>query len=74
MNKSVFKSKTINSTLVIIAMTIMSLLGIGEEEIARTYDAIGKESKTETTKEIVTLIAAGGAVYGRLRVGKGKND
>ena len=74
MNKPVFKSKTVNSSLVVILMTAMSLLGIGEEEMARTYDTIGKESKTETTKELVTLIAAGGAIYGRTRVGKGKDE
>lgn len=74
MNKPVFKSKTVNSTLVVILMTVMSLLGIGEEEIAKTYDTIGKESKTETTKEIVTLGAAAFAIYGRLRVGKGKDE
>ena len=68
MKKHPIKSKTINSALVIIMITVMSLLGIGEEEIAKTYDQLGQESKTETTKELVTLIAAGGAIYGRYKV------
>ena len=67
MNKPVFKSKTVNSTLVVILMTVMSLLGIGEEETKQTYDAVSN-STTETSKEIVTLVAAGFAVYGRMRV------
>lgn len=68
MKKHPLKSKTINSALVIALLAIMSLLGIGEEEIARTYDTIGQEKKTETTKEVMTLLAAGGAMYGRYKV------
>ena len=74
MNKPVFKSKTINSSLVIILIAIMSLLGYGENEVAKTYDQLGKETKTETTKELVTLGAGAFAVYGRMRVGKGKDE
>lgn len=73
MKKKPYKSKTVNSALVIILITVMSLLGFGEEEIAKTYDAIGQESKTETVKELATLLAAGGAIYGRYKV-KEKDD
>lgn len=73
MKKKPYKSKTINSALVIILITVMSLLGFGEEEIAKTYDSIGQESKTETTKELVTLVAGLGAIYGRYKV-KEKDD
>lgn len=73
MNKPVFKSKTVNSSLVVVLMAVMSLLGFGEQEVARTYDALGKESKSETTKELITLGAGAFAIYGRMRVGKGKD-
>ena len=68
MKKHPLKSMTIQSTLVVILMTVMGLLGFGEEEIAEAYDQLGQESKTETTKELITLVAAGGAVFGRWRL------
>ena len=73
MNKPPLKSKTINSALVVILIAVMSLLGFGEEEIAKTYDQIGKENKSETVKEIITLAAGGAAIYGRYKV-KEKDD
>jgi len=74
MKKKPYKSKTIDSILVIILITVMSLLGFGEEEIAKTYDTIGQEKKTETVKELVTLVAAGGAIYGRYKVKEQDDD
>lgn len=74
MKKKPYKSKTINSVLVIILITVMSLLGFGEEEIAKTYDTIGQEKKTETAKELITLFAAGGAIYGRYKVKEQDDD
>ena len=68
MKKHPMKSMTIQSTLVVVLITVMSLLGFGEEEIAKTYDQLGQESKSETTKELITLVAAGGAAFGRWRV------
>ncbi|GAG46301.1 unnamed protein product, partial [marine sediment metagenome] len=68
MKKSPLKSKTIDSALVIILITVMSLLGFGEEEIAKTYDTIGEKKTMETGKELITLLAAGGAIYGRYKV------
>lgn len=73
MNKPVLKSKTINSVLVIILIAVMSLLGFGEEEVAKTYDSIGKRGRTETSKEILTLGAGLFAVYGRLKVKESKD-
>jgi hypothetical protein len=73
MKKAPFKSKTVNSALVIILIAVMSLLGFGEEEIAKTYDSIGEGQKTETTKELLTLAAGIGAIYGRYKV-KEKDD
>ena len=37
MKKHPIKSKTINSALVVALIAIMSLLGFGEQEIAKTY-------------------------------------
>ena len=68
MKKKIHKSMTMQSVLVIILISVMSLLGFGEQEIAKTYDQLGEESKTETTKELITVIAAGGAAFGRWRV------
>ncbi len=67
MVKKPYKSKTVNSALVIILIAVMSLLGFGEKEIAKTYDQLGQESKTETAKELMTLVAAGGVIYGRYK-------
>ena len=68
MKKHPLKSKTIDSILVIALIAIMSLLGLGENEIAKTYDGLGKEKKSETVKELITLGAAGSAIYGRYKV------
>ena len=68
MKKKPYKSLTLQSALVIVLITIMSFLGIDEKEIAKTYDAIGQESKSQIPKELITLIAAGGVMYGRYRV------
>ena len=69
MKKSPLKSKTVNSALVIILIAVMSLLGFGEDEIAKTYDQVGNDTvETETIKEIGALIAACGAIYGRYKV------
>ncbi len=73
MKKSPIKSKTINSALVIILIAVMSLLGFGESEMADTYDSINPGNKSESVKEIITILAAGGAIYGRYKV-KEKDD
>ena len=75
MNKHPLKSKTVNSTLVIIIIACMSLLGIGEDEIGRTYDTISKQTgTTENAKELITIMAGAGAIYGRFKVKKGEED
>ena len=70
MKKHPLKSKTINSTLVIIVMVCLSLLGVGEKEMGKTYDTITTETNNnvDVSKDIITLIAAGGAIYGRTKV------
>lgn len=70
MKKHPLKSKTILSTFVIILMAFMSILGVGEKDLIETYDQIeektGKDFGINT--ELITLIAAGGAIYGRYKV------
>jgi len=65
--KHPLKSKTVNSALVVILIAVMSLLGFGEAEIAKTYDSIGQENKSENVKELITLAAGGLAIYGRYK-------
>lgn len=68
MKKHPLKSKTVNSALVVALIAIMSLLGFGEAEIAKTYDQLGQDKgRSETTKEVISLFAAGGAIYGRYK-------
>ncbi len=75
MNKHPLKSKTIVSALVIIMVAIMSILGVGEKEVIQTYDAIAKETdQADSIKEIVTIIAGAGAIYGRYKVKGGKDE
>ena len=75
MKKNPLKSKTVNSALIIMLVAVMSLLGFGEAEIVSTFDGLGKndQAQTETVKELATLLAAGGAIYGRYKV-KEKDD
>ena len=69
MKKKPYKSKTINSALVIILITIMSLMGIGEKEIVKTYDSISNTTgeKSENIKDLITMFAGFGVVYGRYK-------
>lgn len=76
MNKPKRKSKTLNSILIAAVMVILGILGVGEEKISQTYDTITESTggQTETMKDIATLAALGGAYYGRIKVGKGKDE
>lgn len=76
MNKSPFKSKTINSAIVIIIIALMNLVGVGEEQIGKTYDTLtdATGSQTEAAKDIGLLLGSAGVIYGRVRVGKGKDS
>ncbi len=75
MNKHPIKSKTINSAIIIIIIGLMNLIGIGDKQIAQTYDTMtdGKGT-TEQVKDIGIVAGAIGVIYGRLRVGKGKDE
>ena len=74
MKKKPHKSLTIQSALVVVLIAVMSLLGFGEGEIAKTFDGLSQDKKADMPiKELLTLIASGGAIYGRYRV-KEKDD
>ncbi len=66
------KSKTIRALMTGVVIVLLNLLGVGEEQIGKTYDTIhdtqGKQ--TETAKDLGLLGALGFAVYGR-KVAKG---
>lgn len=61
------KSKTIRGLLTAAVIVILSLLGVGEEQIGKTYDTIhdtqGKQ--TETAKDLGLLGTLIYAFYGR---------
>jgi hypothetical protein len=75
MNKHPIKSKTINSAIIIIIIALMNIIGIGDKQIAQTYDTMtdGKGT-TEQVKDIGVVAGAIGVIYGRYRVGKGKDE
>lgn len=76
------KSKTIRGLLTAAVIVILSLLGVGEEQIGKTYDTIHdhRGKQTETAKELGMLGALGYSIYGRsvakgpLKWKKGEND
>jgi hypothetical protein len=70
MKKKPYKSKTVVSACVVILIAVMSFLGVGEEEIGKTYDTITDTTgqRSESIKDLITLLAAGGAIYGRYKV------
>ncbi len=75
MNKNPIKSKTINSAIVIIVIGLLNIIGIGDKQIAQTYDTMtdGKGT-TEQVKDIGIVAGAIGVIYGRFMVGKGKDE
>ena len=75
MNKNPIKSKTINSAIIIIIIGLMNLVGIGDKQIAETYDTMTDGKGTiEQVKDIGVVAGAIGVIYGRFRVGKGKDE
>ncbi len=61
------KSKTIRALLTAAVIVLLNLLGVGEEQIGKTYDTIHdtRGKQTETAKDIGLMGALGWAVYGR---------
>ena len=61
------KSKTIRALLTAAVIVLLNLLGVGEEQIGKTYDTISdhKGKQTETAKDIGLIGALGYAFYGR---------
>ncbi len=76
MNKSPFKSKTINSAIVIAVIVLLNIVGVGREKITETYDTLTETTgqKTEIAMDLGKLAGCFGVVYGRFRVGKGKDS
>ena len=66
------KSKTIRALLTAFVMVLLNVLGVGEEQIGKTYDKIHdhRGKQTETVKDLGLLGALGYAFYGR-NVAKG---
>jgi len=63
----VLKSKTIRGLLIAVVLVIMSILGVGEKEIGKTYDTIStpKNNAVKETKDLGMLGALLYSVYGR---------
>ncbi len=78
--KSALKSKTIRAILTAAVIVILNLLGVGEEQVGKTYDTITEQTGggTETAKDIGLIGALGWAFYGRMKadtkLGKGDDD
>ena len=66
MNKPMYKSKTINSVLVIVVIIILNMAGVGEDKVAETIDSMDSpQGNKKDIKNMIALVAAGGAIYGR---------
>lgn len=78
--KPVFKSKTVKAILTAAVIVLLNLLGVGEEQIGKTYDTINdhRGRQTETAKDIGLIGTLAWAFYGRMKadtkLGKGAND
>ena len=61
------KSKTIRGLLVAVVIVILSFLGVGEEQIGKTYDTIHDHTgeTTEKAKDVGMLGALLYSFYGR---------
>lgn len=78
----VLKSKTIRGLLTALVLVILSILGVGEEQIGKTYDTIHdhRGKTTERVKDVGMLGALLYSTYGRsvakgpLKWKKGKYD
>lgn len=74
------KSKTIRGLMTAAVIVLLNLLGVGEEQIGKTYDTINdtRGRQTETAKDIGLIAALGVATYGRVvakgPLKKGGND
>lgn len=63
----VLKSKTVRALLTAAVIVLLNLLGVGEEQIGKTYDTIhDRQGKgTETAKDVGLVGALTYALYGR---------
>ena len=65
--KTALKSKTIRGLLTAVVIVILSMLGVGEKQIGKTYDTIHDHQgeTTERAKDIGTLGVLLYSIYGR---------
>ena len=67
MGPEALKSKTVRGLMTAVIIVLLNLLGVGEEQIGKTYDTIhdrqGKQ--TETAKDLGLVGALAYSVYGR---------
>lgn len=61
------KSKTVRAILTAAVIVILNILGVGEEQIGKTYDTIHdhRGKQTETAKDVSLMGALAWAFYGR---------
>ena len=61
------KSKTVRAILTAVVIVLLNLLGVGEEQIGKTYDTIHdtRGKQTETIKDLGLLGALIYGMYGR---------
>ena len=67
--KEYMKSSTIRSTVLVAAVIIIQLIGVGGPEAAETIDAIGQVEGGEVGRilDILALFGLGGVVRGRAK-------
>ena len=61
------KSKTVRGLMTAAVLVLLNLLGVGEEQIGKTYDTIHdhRGKQTETVKDLGLVGALAYSVYGR---------
>ena len=65
--KGYLQSKTMCSLIVVFAMVVVNMMGIGEAEVGETIDSLVEMTgeKTVNIKDVLMLLGIGGAAYGR---------
>lgn len=70
--KDNLKSKTVNSSILILIVAILNILGLFEATPGQTYDTMLElqNRQNEQIKNLLLLGGAGGAIYGRNHLNK----
>ena len=66
--KAYLDSKTIKALIIIAAIVLINIMGVGESKPGDTYEGITNQNGrgVEQLKNILLLIGVGGAAYGRV--------